>query len=457
MTAERNDREAAPMTLSAEDARRLARRAVELTAADQAEAVVVSSASALTRFAGNRIHQNVAEENTQVSVRAVIGTRVGVAGTNRTDDESLRRCCEQAVAIARLAPEDPDFPGLPGPQPVDETSRAVDATARYGPAERAAAAAALIGQSAERSLTAAGKVAAATSVLAVANSLGVDVAQATTDARATVLSMARNGGSGWASFASRDASELAAISLGDEAALLASRSENPGDLEPGTYHVVLSPEAVADLIGYMAYGGFSAKAFAEGRSFLTGRLGEKMLDPRVSITDDALIPEAIGPTFDFEGQPKRRTPIFAEGVAVQPVTDSYWAAKLGRENSGHALPAPNPYGPWALNLEMAPGDAAIDDLVAAVDHGVYVTRFHYVNIEEPMHAVLTGMTRDGTFLIENGRLTRPLKNLRFTQSAIDALAHVEGISAERRLVGEDETALVPALLLPRFAFTGQTR
>jgi predicted Zn-dependent protease len=145
-------------------------------------------------------------------------------------------------------------------------------------------------------------------------------------------------------------------------------------------------------------------------------------------------------------------------VAREPVTDSYYAAKFGRPNTGHALPAPNAYGPLPLNLEMAPGDATEEDMIASMGRGVYVSRFHYVNVEDPMKLVLTGMTRDGTFLIENGRISKSLKNLRFTQGVLEALSHVTAIGAERALIGPGEggATLVPALLLERWAFTGQT-
>jgi len=207
----------------------------------------------------------------------------------------------------------------------------------------------------------------------------------------------------------------------------------------------------------LAYTGFSAKAVEEGSSFMTGRFGERVFAETVTIIDDAGSPDAIGLTFDFEGMPKRRTPLVDAGVVVGPVTDSYWAARTGRANTGHALPAPNSYGPMPFDMEMAAGDASIDDMVAAVDLGVYVTRFHYVNVEDPVKAVLTGMTRDGTFLIESGRLTRPLKNLRFTQSAVSALARVTAVGARRERVGEMMgSSLVPALAIERFGITGQT-
>lgn len=445
--------------MTAEEARALARRLVELTAADEAEAVVIDDSSALTRFANNQIHQNVAEDDTSVSVRAVLGRRVGVASTNRTDDASLRAVADAAVRAASQAPEDPAFPGLPGPEPVDERAdRASDVTRAFDADARARAVGSIIEQSASRGLVAAGTVNTQTRVTAVANSKGTAVAMPTTGARATVLSMGKNAGSGWASWTGIDSGQLSPAALGDVAASLAERSANPGDLEPGEYAVVLAPDAVADILEFLAYVGFSAKAFEEGRSFMSGKLEQVSFGTElVTIVDDALAPTAMGLTFDYEGAPKRRVELLQYGVAMRPVTDSYWASKGGWPNSGHALPAPNAFGPYPLNLEWTPGESTVDELIGSIDRGVYVTRFHYVNVEDPMTVLLTGMTRDGTFMIENGRLTRPLKNLRFTQSALEAFKWTSGVTRERRFVGsEDAASLVPAIRVDRFSFTGQT-
>ncbi|MDO8963819.1 MAG: TldD/PmbA family protein [Coriobacteriia bacterium] len=424
--------------------------------ADQAEALVMASESALTRFANNHIHQNVASEDGALSVRAVIGTRVGVASTNRNGAGDLRACAERAVAAARRAPADPDFPGLPGSHPVISADRVAPGTLDFGPAERARAAGAIIAASSSRGLTAAGTVAASSNVIAIANSLGVDAAMALTSSRATVLSMGPDGGSGWASFAGRDASELDAIALGARAADTAIRSASAIELEAGVYTVVLAPEAVADIATFLGWYGCSAKAVEEGRSFMSGRIGQRICSEAISLIDDALAPDSVGLTFDYEGQPKTRTPLIERGIAVGPVTDSYWAARTGRPNTGHALPAPNSFGPLPLDLRIEPGDATPADMIASVRQGIYVTRFHYTNIEDPVRAVLTGMTRDGTFLIEDGVVGRPVKNLRFTQSAVEALDSTLAVSSERTLVGEEGGALVPYLLLERFAITGQT-
>lgn len=443
--------------IDATQARELARKVVALTTADQAEALVVAENTALTRFANNRINQNVAEENALVNVRAVLGKRVGVASTNRLDDESLAACCEAAVAAARIAPEDPAFPGLPEPQPVLDKERATQAARDFDATARAEAVARIVEESSSRGLTAAGKVRVGRQTVAVANSLGIDVGMPVTGVQATVLSMGETG-SGWASYLGRDQTGMDPQALGAEAADLAVRSANPIDIDPGVYQVVLAPDAVADLMDFLGFTGLSAKAYEEGRSFMSNMLEGQVMSTEVSIFDDAISDHALGLTFDYEGFPKQRVPMIEYGVAQMPVTDSYWSGKIGWRNTGHALPAPNAWGPMPLNIEMIPGDATMAELIGRVERGIYVTRFHYVNIEDQVPVLLTGMTRDGTFLIENGELTSPLKNLRFTQSAVEALDYCAGATKERKFVGtEDGASLVPGVLLERFNFTGQTR
>jgi len=443
--------------MTPDQARALARKAVSLTDADEAEVLVAVESSALTRFANNRINQNVAEADALVNVRAVLGTRIGVARTNRLDDESLAACCQAAVAAARIAPEDPDFPGLPEPEPVRVAKRASEAAKQFDEIARAEAVRAIIEPSARRGLTAAGKVRVGTQVVAIANSRGIDVGMEVTGVQATVLSMGETG-SGWSSYLGMGPEEFDPAGMGEHAADLAVRSADPEDLEPGTYQVVLAPDAVADIMDFLGYMGFSAKAYEEGRSFMSNMLEDQVMNPYVNIYDDAVSEHALGLLFDYEGVPKMRVPLIEEGVALRPVTDSYWSNKSGFINSGHALPAPNSFGPLPLNLEMAAGDATIEELIGRVDRGVYVTRFHYVNVEDPIPVMLTGMTRDGTFLIEDGKLTRPLKNLRFTQGAVEALDGLIALTSERKYVGTEEGAsLVPGVLLSAFNFTGQTK
>lgn len=440
-------------------ARELTGEAVAATlkaGAQQSEAILIASDQALTRFANNRIHQNVSSEDVEISVRAVIGTQVGVASTNRVDPEGLQACCDAAVDAARHAPEDPHFPGLPGPRPVETPDRVSPATLAFGADERARAVLEIVQESQALGCQAAGGVSRTHAIVAIANSLGVDVAMPRTSVRATVLSTGIEGGTGWASFSGRDSSKLLAAGMGWEAAEVAVKSAHAVELDAGDYTVVLAPEAVADLALFTAWYGCSAKSVEEGRSFMSGRIGERFASPSITLLDDALAPSSLGLPFDYEGQPKTRTLLLDEGIAAGPVTDSYWAARTGRPNTGHALPAPNSEGPLPLDVEIMPGDAEPEAMIQSVERGIYVTRFHYVNVADPTRMVLTGMTRDGTFMIENGELTTPVKDLRFTQNALEALETTLAVSAERRLVGEEGGALVPYLLLERFAFTGQT-
>jgi predicted Zn-dependent protease len=441
-----------------ERAKGLAAEALEAArdaGADQAEALVVALDGALTRFAGNRVHQNVASADVEIQVRAVTGSQTGVASTNATDAAGVAACVASALDAARRSPADPGFRGLPAPRPVASADRVRASTLAFDAARRAGAVAAMIAASAAAGGTAAGSVACQHSLVAIANSLGVDVAMPRTSVRATVLSTGAEGGTGWASFTGLDAAALDAAGLGRAAADTARRSASPVDLDPGDYTVVLAPEAVADIAQFLAWYGCSAMSVEEGRSFMSGRIGQRVTSEAITLLDDALAAGAMGLTFDYEGQPKTRVTLIDRGVATGPVTDSYWAARTGRTDTGHALPAPNPQGPMPLDVEIAAGDAEPTAMIASVKRGVYVTRFHYVNIEDQARQTLTGMTRDGTFLIEGGELTRPVRDLRFTQPMLDSLDTTLAVSRERRLVGEDVPVLVPYLLLERFAFTGQ--
>jgi PmbA protein len=444
--------------ISTDRARQLAAAALEAArdaGADEAEAIVVASDDALTRFAGNRVHQNVASSDVELQVRAVAGQRTGVASSNALDAAGVAACVASALDAARRSPADPDFPGLPTPRPIGTADRVCASTLAFDASARAAAASRMIAASAIDGGTAAGGVACRHSLVAIANSLGVDAAMPRTSVRATVLATGAGGGTGWASFSGMDAAVLDADDLGRAAAGIALRSASPADLAPGDYTVVLAPEAVAEIAQFLAWYGCSAKSVDEGRSFMSGKIGQRATSEAITLVDDALAPGAMGLTFDYEGQPKTRVTMIDRGVAIGPVTDSYWAAKTGRPNTGHALPAPNSEGPLPLDVELAAGDADPSAMIASVKRGVYVTRFHYVNVEDQARQTLTGMTRDGTFLIEDGELARPVRDLRFTQPMLDGLDTTLAVSRERALVGEDAPALVPYLLLERFAFTGQ--
>jgi predicted Zn-dependent protease len=437
----------------------LAQRVVALAqkqGASEAEALVLGGTERLTRFANSQIHQNVAETNRAINLRFCIGKQVGVASTNRLDDESLRKLVGAAAQIARLQPEREDFAGLPQPTPVTPVPGAYQAaTADASPEERAEAARAVIAAADEAGVLAFGSFKTATEEIAVANSHGIAVEEERTHGQLITVSMGPDGEAGYAESAAVDHRTIDAAALGREAAAKARASRNAQGLEPGDYPVVLEEYAVVDLLDMLGYLGFSALAVQEERSFF--EKGRKVGSDLVSLWDDGTDPAGMPASFDYEGVAKQRVQLLDKGVCVDVVYDAQTAAKEGRTSTGHGLPAPNQYGPFALNGFMAPGAASRDDLIRGMDRGLLVTRFHYTNPVHPKLAIVTGMTRDGLFLVEGGEIRGPVRNLRFTQSYLDALSGVEAVGNSRKLLrGFLGAVLVPAVRISAFTFTGAT-
>jgi PmbA protein len=438
----------------------LAEEAVRLATADgatQAEAVVTAEDAALTRFANSEIHQNVAETNAQLNLRFVVGKRIGVASTGRLDPEGLRRVAETAGRIARNVEENDEFVSLPGPdRPIPDLPAAfATATAEASPELRAEGARAVIAAADRAGVVAYGSFATTTESTAVANSLGIRAAGARTTSQLIVVAMGPDGGSGYAEAAAVDAASIDPADLGREASDKARASANAVSVEPGDYPVVLEEYAVVDLLDMLGYLGFSALAVQEGRSFAEPgrRIGSELVD----IWDDGADPLGLPMAFDYEGVAKQRVTLVERGVCRDVVYDSQTAAKAGVRSTGHGLPAPNPYGPFPLNMLLGAGTASREELIGGIDRGLLVTRFHYTNPVHPKLAIVTGMTRDGTFLVEGGRVVGPVKNLRYTQSYLEALAGVEAVGSERRcLRGLLGGAVVPALRIASWTFTGGT-
>jgi len=219
---------------------------------------------------------------------------------------------------------------------------------------------------------------------------------------------------------------------------------------------------VSELMSFLGYLGFHALAVQEGRSFFCNEFGRKMVDDKITIYDDGLDPEGLQVPFDFEGMPKQRVTFFEEGVARQVTYDSFTAGREGKSSTGHGLIAPNTAGPIPINLFMKEGESSLDEMIRSVRKGIYVTRFHYTNVVEPMKAVITGMTRDGTFLIEEGEIKSPIKNLRFTESVLKALSRVSAVSKKRRICSEGTVysrrfvtgTVAPAIKVDGFNFSG---
>jgi PmbA protein len=422
----------------------------------EAEVLVMADDSALTRFANSEIHQNVAETNVTINLRVARGGRIGVASSGRTDAEGLRRLAAHATEIARVVEELDDWAGLPAPTEVHHHAAAYSrTTADASPEFRAEAARAVIGAADDAGVTAYGSFATGTETMAIANSNGVRAAETRTTSQLITVSMGPGGGSGYAESAAVDASTIDAAALGREAAGKARATTDAVSIEPGDYPVVLEEYAVVDLLDMLGYLGFSALAVEEERSFFEP--GKRIGSELVTIVDDGSDPRGLPLSFDYEGVAKQRVELVERGVCRQVVYDSQTAARAGVASTGHGLPAPNPWGPFPLNMLMEPGTSSREDLLAGLDRGLLVTRFHYTNPVHPKLAIVTGMTRDGTFLVEGGKIVGPVRNLRYTQSYLAALAGTVAVGSERKtLKGFLGGVVVPAIRVDGWTFTGAT-
>ncbi len=443
----------------AEEALRLADAALVHAAregATEAEALVMADDAALTRFANSQIHQNVAETNAVVNLRFVIGKRVGVASSGRTDDEGLRRLAERAAAIARVVEELEDWGGLPGPTEAEDVDAGYSAaTADASPESRADGVRQVIAAADTAGVTAYGSFSTGTETVAIANSHGARQRGTRTVSQLLTVSMGPNGGTGYAESAAVDSTTIDAAAIGRESAEKARATANAVAVDAGDYPVVLEEYAVVDLLDMLGYLGFSAQAVQEDRSFVEP--GKRIGSDIVTITDDGFDPAGLPMSFDYEGVAKQRVPLVEAGICRQVVYDAQTAARDGVRSTGHGLPAPNTWGPFPLNMVMTAGTAARDELIAGLDRGLLVTRFHYTNPVHPKLAIVTGMTRDGTFLVEDGKIVAPVRNLRYTQSYLDALAGITAVAAERRtLKGFLGGVVVPAVRIDGWTFTGTT-
>lgn len=443
------------MTMTQTD---LTARLLAMSKADQTEVVVAERDRQLTRFANSEIHQNVAETDTEVRVRVVVDNRVGVASTNDLSDKALAQVLERAHLLARHAAPDEAFPGLPGPQPQPRVDYAyVQATADVTPEARAGVASVLCRMASDAGLLAFGAFETATGRLTIANSRGLYATQTATKADVNLVVMGDDS-SGYASYTGSDAGRVDPEHLGRTAIEKALLSRHPVELAPGAYTVLLEEDAVADLLEYVTQAGFNGKDYNDGISFLSGRLGEQLVGANVTLHDDPLAPDMLACGFDGEGVPKRRLTLIEHGVAREVTHNTYTAKEAGTVSTGHAQPAPNPQGAIPTHLRMETGNQTKAELLRGIERGILVTRFHYTNLAEPRTATITGMTRDGTFWVEHGEIVRPLRNMRFTSSALEALRMVRGISSESKLVpGYYGSTRAPALVVDGFRFSGVTR
>jgi len=439
-----------------------AARAALAATEGEAEIVAHAESSGLARFAASEVHQPTLIDNVVVSVRVVRDGRVGCASTNRVDEQGLAETARRAAEAAESAPADPDFPGLAGPGEFPSVEGYDPATAALGPDEQARLAAEAI---AAADVPVYGFFTSAVSELAIVSSTGLEADQQMTDA-STLVVAADSGCSGYAEATAWRAGKIDPAAVAREAAEKASQTNGAREIVPGSYAAVLEPYAFADLLQYFSYDSFGALGLLEERGYFAGRLGERVVDERISIVDDSLDSHGLPKSFDFEGSPKRRVELVTEGVARGVVWDRRTAkrARDGASTTGHAPPQDiSDWGPLPSALSVAGGEAeSTEELVEQIGDGLYITRLHYLGVVHPREGVITGMTRDGTFRVRNGRIAEPLVNLRFTVSVPELLGDVHGLTRDVSLVNASNFygerypfgALVPALATGRFNVTG---
>jgi predicted Zn-dependent protease len=441
------------------EAKSVLKSALEHTDADEAEASLGGGSFSLTRFANNTIHQNVSEERYELSVRVTYGARTARATTSSLEAAAIAGAVQRAQEMAKRSSPLEDL--LPMAEGAGTPSKECysPATADAAAETRAAMAGAVIERCRKKGLSAAGIVATGEGAFAeygeltpfaVMNTKSLFLYHKLTQAQFSTTVHAE-GSSGWAAATSSDVGDIDAPGLAEVAVEKALMGVNPKPLEPGRYDVVLEPEAVSNLLWFLCEG-FGALAVKEGRSFLTDKLGDKIVGEDICLSDDVYHPLHVGVPFDWEGVEKRRVRLIEDGVARAVVHDRMTAKGEGVESTGHGLPVPNTEGPLASHLVMKGGEKKLEDLIASVERGVLVTRFWYTRVVDPIKVIITGMTRDGTFLIEKGKISFPLINMRFNESVLNMLGAVEGMTGQAIATG----LVVPGLKARGFAFSSGT-
>jgi len=436
------------------------REIIQKSAAEQTEAVFIGKDFGLTRYANSFIHQNVAVHNTTVFFRSAVDGKTGVSSTNSLNRESLLKAMKNSLEIAKFQPSNPDFKGFPQPAKYKKIDTYFEPTARYTPVQRAEVIKKICKEADKAKVTVAGAFSTSSSEVAVVNSNGLAAYQPVTAASINLIAMTDTS-SGFASGLSRHVVKLPFGSITETAIRKCLESQNPVELEPGKYDVILEPAAIAEVMNWMTYIGFSAKAYLENTSFMSKKIGKKAMAPDITIYDDGSDQAGLAVPFDFEGVPKRKVFLVKKGLVGGPVYDSLYAVSGKTKSTGHALVPGSSEGPMAGNLFIAAGKKSRESLIAGVKDGVLVTRFHYINgLLNTTKTLMTGMTRDGTFRIKNGKVVGPVKNLRFTESIAKAFSRVGGVSRETNLVPNwwDDLGCCssPTIHIKKFNFSGKT-
>lgn len=423
---------------------------------EETEVHVDEVADALTRFANNAIHQNVAEHGVTVSIRTVAEERTARATTNRVDEDSLRAAIEGSLSLASSQPKDPRLLPLPGKQTYRKVARFIPATAAVTPDLRAQAVRRACDLAIKNGQVAAGIFSTGQSQTAVGNSRGLFAAYRETHAEFSIT-MQEKPAASWAKANSADVRNFDTQKLAVRAGEKANLAVQPRELPAGRYTVILEPAAVLDLVGFLFYD-FAATALQDKRSCLNQRMGKQLFGKNISIYDDAYHPLQLGAPFDGEGMPRQKVQLVDRGVPKNLVYSRSSAGVAKKKPTGHGFALPNEYGEAPMNLVFAGGDSSLEQMIASTDRGLLVTRLWYIREVDPYEKIMTGMTRDGLFLVEKGRVVSAVRNFRFNQSLLEMLSNVELLGPAVRATGEEAFEMVvPAMKVRDFHFSEVTK
>jgi PmbA protein len=445
--------------LSERDLRRIVDTVLRLarsTGAQETEVHIDEVADNLTRFANNGIHQNVAEQGLTVSIRTVVDGRTARATTNRMEEDSLRATIEASLSLAHSQPKDPQILPEPGKQRYRSVNRFVKQTAALSAEERSRAVRSACDLAIKNGQVAAGIFASGQSQSAMGNSRGLFAAYRETHAEFSIT-MQEDPAASWAKANSADFRAFDPQKLAARASEKAHMAANARELSPGRYIVILEPAAVLDLVGFLFYD-FAATALEDKRSCLNDRMGKQLFGKNISIADDVYHPLQQGVPFDGEGLPRQRVLLVDRGIPKNLVYSRATAKAARKKPTGHGFALPNEYGEAPMNLVFTGGDSSLEKMIASTDRGLLVTRLWYIREVDPYEKVMTGMTRDGLFLVENGRVTGAVRNFRFNQSLIEMLNNVELLGPAVRATGEEAFEMVvPAMKVRGFHFSEATK
>jgi predicted Zn-dependent protease len=462
--------------LSREQAANIFERIRKHSTTDEVEAYFYGGHSALTRFANNVIHQNVADENYGVSVRTTFGGRTARASTNKLDEESLKRVVRASEDLAKVQHPDPDLLPMPTPQERDASNclqgpipaRYFAETAAITPEQRASVVGQIVATANRHHLTCAGIYSSSESMEGIFNSRGLSDWHKQTSAEVSITMLAGDS-SGWQKANSPNVRNLDVLALAETAARKATTSAAPKEIPAGKYTVILEPAAVLDIVGFMFWD-FSGQAILDQRSFLNQRVGTQLFGENINIWDDASHPLQSGTPFDGEGMRRQRVPLVEKGVVnrvvyargtAEKMKKSEYAPQVGPiASTGHGFLLPNEMGemPGSIVFADSPNPQTVDQMIASTERGILATRLWYIREVDPYEKILTGMTRDGTFLIENGKLQSGIRNFRFNESLLHMLSNVEAMGTPVRASGEESFDMVaPAMKVKEFNFTEVTK